>query len=597
MLAGMPGVVELGTSCNGIGGASVDQVGGVLVEREDLLLFDGQLYDGPPCVDPEVTRQREVVRVLKEVRRRGPVAAADALDGDFAFAWVGADGDAWLARDRFGMRPLYYSRLRDGWAIASQPGQLLAHEGVDSSPDPAFLVRYGVMHYRMIDNDPSGSPYRDIRQVPAASVLRLRRDGKTEVFRYWSVSEQADHEGSYEDLASMYRELLHDAVNRRARRLQNRAFTLSGGMDSSTVLALAALEHGPQAAYSTVYSDPTYDERDDIADMLGSHVKLWNPVDIPADLDVLAEVEQLVSIHHEPVATATWLSHLHLTQRARADGVQAMFGGLGGDELNAGEYEYFPFHFADLRAAGRSDDLEHEQSLWARHHDHPIFRKSPEVAVQLMDKLVDSAIPGRCLPDIARMKRYVHALDPSLMGYADQQPVMESPFRSYLRNRTWQDLSSETLPCCIRAEDRHGAAYGIIQVLPFLDRAVVEFAYRVPGSMKIRDGVTKRLLREAMRGVLPEATRGRIKKTGWNAPAHVWFSGTGLDDVRDLVSSEAFSALGVYRRGEVLRLIDEHEAIVSSGSPRENHMMFLWQVVNLVQWDSWRRRQDSDTVK
>lgn len=590
MLGGIPGTIELAAPRFGIGAVSVDGVGGALTNEGAALLFDGQLFDGPPCADPDETRHREVTRVLHEIRLRGPIDAASALDGDFAFVWMDADGDVWLARDRFGMRPLYYARTPGGWAVASQPGQILAHGGVDPSPDPAFLVRYGLMHYRMIDNEPTGSPYRGISQVPAATVVRLRPNGAVESLRYWTVKEEPDHDGSPKELAGRYRELLRDSVSRRTNRFTHRAFTLSGGMDSSTVLALAAAEHGPQAAYSTVYSDPTYDERDDIQDMLAEHARPWLAVEIPADIDVLREVERLVAMHHEPVATATWLSHLHLTERAQRDGVRAMFGGLGGDELNAGEYEYFPFHFADLQANDRDDELTHELALWAQHHDHPIFRKSPEIGLQLIDLVADPTVPGHCLPDLQRLNRYLSALDPDFVEFAVQRPRMESPFHSYLRNRTWQDLTSETLPCCIRAEDRHGAAHGVVQVLPFLDRAVVEFAYRIPGTLKIRDGVTKRLLRDAMEGLLPAATRERVKKTGWNAPAHVWFSGSGLDAVRDLVLSDDFEAVGVYRRGEVLRLLEEHRRIVSQGLMVENHMMFLWQVVNLIQWDRWRRR-------
>jgi asparagine synthase (glutamine-hydrolysing) len=108
--------------------------------------------------------------------------------------------------------------------------------------------------------------------------------------------------------------------------------------------------------------------------------------------------------------------------------------------------------------------------------------------------------------------------------------------------------------------------------------------FRVPGTMKIRAGVTKYLLREAMRGVLPEETRTRIKKTGWNAPAHLWFSGTGREQLLDLVGSQRFRERGIYDSAEVARLVDEHEAIIEAQQPRENHMMFLWQVLNLELW-------------
>ena len=127
-------------------------------------------------------------------------------------------------------------------------------------------------------------------------------------------------------------------------------------------------------------------------------------------------------------------------------------------------------------------------------------------------------------------------------------------------------------------------AFGLENFLPFFDHRLAEFMFRVPGTLKIRDGVTKILLREGMRGLLPEETRTRVKKTGWNAPAHVWFSGRGREPLLDLVHSRSFRERGIYNLPEVYRLIDEHEQIVSLGQLKENHMMFLWQLVNLELW-------------
>jgi len=87
-----------------------------------------------------------------------------------------------------------------------------------------------------------------------------------------------------------------------------------------------------------------------------------------------------------------------------------------------------------------------------------------------------------------------------------------------------------------------------------------------------------------MKGILPEETRTRIKKTGWNAPAHVWFSGPGKEPVMDLIHSQAFRQRGIYNLKEVERLIEEHDQIVRKGEMRDNHMMFLWQLVNLELW-------------
>jgi asparagine synthase (glutamine-hydrolysing) len=140
------------------------------------------------------------------------------------------------------------------------------------------------------------------------------------------------------------------------------------------------------------------------------------------------------------------------------------------------------------------------------------------------------------------------------------------------------------MPCCLRASERNTSAFGMSSRSPFLDRELVEFMFQIPGTMKIRSGVTKHLLREAMRGVLPEVTRKRTKKVGWNAPSDQWFVGAGAGMMRDLVSSQRFRERGIYRTDRLLALIDEHEAIVSSGAARENHMMVLWQTLNLELW-------------
>ena len=282
------------------------------------------------------------------------------------------------------------------------------------------------------------------------------------------------------------------------------------------------------------------------------------------------------------IATATWLSHYELCAATQRAGFGTLFGGLGGDELNAGEYEYFFTFFADLAHDPR---LDHEVAKWVEYHDHPIFKKSPEVMRAGLERLVDLKTPGRCLPDPARLARYRHAVKRDYFELDGFTPTMDAPFQSYLLNRTYQDIYLETAPCCLRAADRQANAFGLEVSWPFFDHELAELMFGVPVTMKIRDGVTKHLLREAMRGVLPEQTRTRIKKTGWNAPAHVWFAtGSGRALVEDLIESRAFRDRGIYEISVVRALLDEHRDIVALGRPVDNHMMFFWQLANLELW-------------
>lgn len=543
-------------------------------DRQITVVLDGSVYA------PVGHGAETVARLYREHGFAGALARMN-FDGAVALR----DGDTlWLGRDRFGVRPLFH--LPDGSAFASRPVALLSLPDVSRAPLRSFVARFAASHYRTFDNDPVATPYEAIEQLPAGHLLRVRR-GQVHRERWWSLQEQSDLTGTPGDLAQQYRELLVDAVRIRLEGAGRPAFTLSGGMDSSSVLASAVHVSGVrQHAFSSIYAHSEYDESDEIASMLDTAVAEWHQVPIGNELDVVALVEEMVAAHDEPVATATWLSH-HLLCRTVADaGFDTLFGGLGGDELNAGEYEYFFYNFADLRAAGREDDLRHEVAEWVRHHDHPVFRKSWEVMEQELAKTVDLSTPGRIRPDRARIERYSAALAPNFFDLRDFEPAMDRVFSSYLRNRTYQDLFRETAPCCLRAEDRQTRAAGIRNCDPFFDHRLAEFMFRVPGELKIRDGVTKQLLRQATRGLLPDETRTRIKKTGWNAPADNWFSGPGRDALHDIVSSPSFDR-GIYDLAEVRRLIDEHDEIVRSGEPRENHMMFLWQLVNLDAWLRW----------
>lgn len=525
--------------------------------------------------------------LLRLYRERGLDGTLRELNGDFSLAVADDNtGALHLARDRFGVRPLFYWSAGGKLAFASRLRSLLALPEVPRDIDRTFAGLFAGSHYRTFDNDPERSPFAAIRQLPAAHTLTWR-DGKAALHRYWQLDAEEDLQWSEQEIAERYRELLLDAVHIRLARLPKAAFALSGGMDSSSVLASAVhLRGARQQAFSTVYHDPTFDESEDIKPILDATVEKWHAVQVN-DPDVHRLAREMVAIHDEPVATATWLAHYVMCGEVKRQGFAAIFGGLGGDELNAGEYEHFFYFFADLRARGLEPRLGREVEMWSRYHDHPIYRKSRETMERDLARLTDPAVPGRCLPDRARLERYAAAVDPAFFDVRGFTPVMEAPFSSYLKNRTWQDLSRETIPCCLRAEDRQSAAFGLVNVAPFFDHRLAEFMFRVPPPLKYRDGVTKHMLRAAMAGVLPEPTRTRVKKTGWNAPAHQWFAGKGGEALRDLVRSRRFRERGIYRTSEVERLLAEHNEIVLRGLPRQNHMMFFWQLVNLNAWLDW----------
>lgn len=549
-----------------------------------LAVLDGQIYNRRELgtTPRDGTRDAELLLELYELG--GFETALQRLNGDFAAALYDEhDRTLWLGRDRFGIKPLYFVNKPDGFAFASRPRALLALPFVGREPNRQFVGLFAGSHYRYFDNDPERCAFADLRQVPAGQWVKWR-DGTVNQGAYWTLEDLPDYSQNEPALAERYAELLLDAVSLRLASVERPAFTLSGGMDSSSVLGCSVRVTGArQHAFSTVYRDATYDESREIRSMLDTTVARWHAVPVEPT-DVIGLIRRMIALHDEPVATATWLSHYLLCQRVRDEGFLSLFGGLGGDELNAGEYEYFFYFFADLQAGGFGPALQREVAKWVEYHDHPVFRKSGAVVQDMFARVIDWSRPGRCRPDPHRLRRYEQALARDFFDLGEFHPVMDHRFTSYLKNRTFQDLFRETIPCCLRAVDRQTTPVGLDHCDPFFDHRLVEFMFRIPGTMKIRDGRTKHLLREAMRGILPEETRTRIKKTGWNAPAHLWFSGPGRTALLDLVHSRRFRERGVYNVAEVQRLVDEHDEIVTSGRVQENHMMFLWQLVNLELW-------------
>lgn len=560
-----------------------DDENGTLQDDTLLIAVDGHIFNDDELKTGATTGTANIVAAL--YREHGFEETMRRLNCDAAIALYDKITETlWLGRDRVGARPVYYAQGKDVLAFGSRASALRAAPGVRPEVNRRFAALFAGAHYRFFDNRPEDSPYEGVSQLPAGSILRADASG-VRLEKYWDLEDLPLFEEPREVLAEQYRDLLVAAVARRHRAFKNPAFTLSGGMDSSSVISSAVRVSGKkQHAFSSVYSDSTFDERDEIATILDDVAEEWHPIRVD-EFDLMATLSGMIQANDEPVATATWLSHYLLAGQVSEMGFDALFGGLGGDELNAGEYEYFFYHFADLRQAGRLPELEGEIKAWVQHHDHPIHTKTRDVAFSVMDHVTDPDNPGIVRPDMDRMTRYYPAINRDFFDLASFEVIFDHPFKSWMRNRTYQDLRRETTPCCLRAEDRQTQAFGMINCDPFLDYRLIEFMFRVPGDMKIRDGVTKRLLREAMDGILPDETRNRIAKTGWNAPAHVWFSGgPNYEALRDTLASRAFRERGIYDLDAVDTLLDEHTRIVRSGAARENHMMFFWQLLNLEVW-------------
>ena len=563
-----------------------DQANGWFNDDRVTVVFDGQLYNREEFRQPTGPAMGDAALIATAYWEAGFEALLQRTNGDFAIAlYDHTTKEIYLARDRFGVKPLYYVDRLGLLAFASRPIGLCFLPGLDPVPRAEYVALFAAGHYRFFDNPPTRSPFAAIAQLPAASYLH-HKGGTSRVQTYYRPAD-GDAPESEGELVEAYRNLLLDSVRRRLARAERPAFTLSGGLDSSSVAcsALALTGNAPEA-FSTVYGGGTYDESEEVSDIIDAGKACWHPVQVESS-NFFHLVDHLTTLHDQPLSTVTWLAHYQLCERVKRLGFTTLFGGLGGDEQHAGEYDYFFYFFADLLAAGDKDRYRREVAAWQRLHDHPTWPKTPQVAEAERLALTDPHTPGRCRSDRSLLGRYAEVLQPDFLRLETVGDQLDHLYTSYLRSHGYNELYRETMPCCLRASDRNTASFGLDDAFPFFDHRLVDFMFRVPSAMKTRDGVTKQILRKAMRGVLPEATRTRSAKTGWNAPAHIWFSTDLREPLLDLVGSRRWRERGIYRPEVVEHLIREHFEIVSTGDSRENHMMFLWQLVSLESWLAW----------
>jgi asparagine synthase (glutamine-hydrolysing) len=476
-----------------------------------------------------------------------------------------------LSRDRFGKKPIYYFSSGKEIVFASEIKALLIHPAVPKSPNYEKIFCYIAGNYRYVDVD-DASYFNGIRQVPKSSFLELDETLKGTSRRYWSLIKSEPRTASDEEIIGAFRELLCDAVKIRLRSDVPVGCMLSGGMDSTSITCIAykifnkriVTFSGITGEGKGVYDESEYIDsviRDTNAD--SHYIK-------PDPADLLATIDEMISYHDEPICTVTWFSLFLIAKKIGLEKVPVVLNGHAGDELLAGYWDHYLYHFFELAESG-DPALEHEIACWQENHG----RDSAEL---VRTRAYISRLTRGEAAESARFTDYAYLFNREAVGKYRRNSRLENPFDTPLSRRLYSELMYETVPASLRPEDRNTMSQSIESRSPFLDYRLAEFAFSLPNRFKIRNGLGKWILREAMKGILPEDVRTRKDKAGFIAPADVWFRTTNRDQVHDLLNSNSFRSRGLFDIAQVNRMFQEH----LQGAI--NHQMVLWQLVNLELW-------------
>ncbi len=498
------------------------------------------------------------------------------LNGMWGLAlWDAGERRLVLARDRFGVKPVYYT-VRDGrLAFASELKPLvLAGPRV-----PRAEAIHALLARDWVDHRPE-TFFEGVFQLPAGHVLVATAGapgapGRPEVRRWWDLDPARRTRLAPAAAAERFRELFDDAVRLRLRSDVPVGTCLSGGLDSTAIVTTAAgmLPHAMRT-FSVSYDEgAAFDERPWI-DLAVARVGATAATVVPDGRDFWETFDALVCHQEEPAAGMGIYSQWHVMKLAGrgGHGMKVLLDGQGGDELLGGYHRYYFPYLRDLLRRG-------DFTGFASAFSGVAFGQRLGVA-QTAAKTVMPLLPP-ALFDWGRRtfgQGKDRVLGEALKPFHAPEPRPPRRFESRLSNQLAWDLTARFLPSLLRYEDRNSMAWSIETRLPFLDYRLAEFVFSLEDETRIQGTTTKALLRDALGGRIPPAILARRDKKGYETPTDVWIRTREAPRVRELLLAPDAASRPYLDRDAVARELEDYLA------GRRNIGLQVWRWLHLELW-------------
>ncbi len=545
-----------------------------------VLVLNGEIYNYVELREELAAggyrfRSASDTEVLLAAFARWGAACLDRLIGMFAFVVVDlAAGTAFLARDAFGMKPLYYAACADGLAFASEIGPLLELAASARRLDPGPLLDY---LDRNVSDHGDRTLVAEVRQLPAAhhASVPLARPVPAEPVRWWAPSLETTNDLSMTEAASELRDRFLEGLRLHLRSDVRVGTLLSGGLDSSAIVMAMRALGGPSLDIHTfsylpgpgaISEQRWIDDVNRAAQAVAHPVRL-EPADWARDADLLAAVQEL------PFGSPAVYAQFRLFGDARASGVGVVLDGQGADELMGGYRSMWVDRLVSLIRAGRW----REAGRFWRRAGRLRFPGDPGPA-RLARSVLTRVGPGPWVQQWWR--RRPRRPGPLRWEWFRRRGIERLPVRTgkgplALREALWHAVSGGSLPGLLRFEDRGSMAHAVEARLPFLTRGLAEFALSLPEEYLVaEDGTGKAVFREAMRGLVPSSVLDRRDKVGFAVPLGTW-----LPQLPGIAASLEAAAAFPFLDGNVVRGLARR---VRAGVTLTGAELFLaWRLVGL----------------
>jgi asparagine synthase (glutamine-hydrolysing) len=550
----------------------------VSADGHEVLVYNGEVYNYRELAralsgwTPGSTSDTDVV--LELLRRQGASALA-RFNGMWALAlWQPAERRLVLARDRFGVKPLFFTRLVDeGFAFASEIPALLALAGRRPEPDARALRRF----LRFGEAEPRDHTFfAGVEKLPPGCWAELT-PGSCRVSRFFDLRTAIDAEPMPADPAHEYASRLDDSVRLRLRSDVPVGTCLSGGLDSSAIVCTVrrAADQGAVEptltynAFSVRHPGSTCDESP-FMDVVLEATGFTGRSVVPSPERFAADLTDVVRHQAEPFGSLAVYAQWCVMRLVREHGVTVLLDGQGADEVLAGYPMYGHYRLGDLARTGHlREALRLARSLRCV-QGSPMSTSLRSVAAAWAPGVLLQALRG------ADATRGFVARE--LSDAREEPSALPGLFADRFTDALFASTTEQGLPSLLRYEDRNSMAFSIEARVPFLDWRLVTLGFRLAPEWKLHDGWTKWVLRQATAGSVPEAIRWRRDKKAFATPQAEWLRGPLRPWVEELLASRELRERGWF---DVAALKLAYAAWIAGGPAIDEP---LWRVLSAELW-------------
>jgi asparagine synthase (glutamine-hydrolysing) len=494
----------------------VSRQGDMPMQIEDgayCIVFNGEIYNYK-----EIRRQLENsghhfrtatdTEVILHAYQQWGEDCLHRFNGMWSLAlWDKSKQSLFCSRDRFGVKPFYYTLSGQRFIFASEIKQVLAAASLPRVANPRAVLNF--LEWGLLDHS-TETFFEGIHQLPQGHSLRIDvRDSLEPVIRrYWELCIQPEREISAEAATEEFRARFTNAVRIRLRSDVPVGVCLSGGLDSSAILCKAK-EVAPETQFQTFsacFHDKALDERQYISAAVSAAEGIGHAT-FPHAREFWESIHSIVYHHDEPVGSPSVFAQWSVMKQARQQGVPVVLGGQGGDETLCGYQKYRYFYLWHLLRRG-NPRLLRELMMWTRNGTSSYWTMSS------LTRYLPSFLNR---PFSLSQRMCTQEFQPEA-----RKPLAQLGAATSIAERQKTDLLYSSIPALLRHEDRNSMAHSVESRLPFLDYELAEFAVNCPPSLKLRDGWSKWLLRNATVNTLPDKVRLRKTKLGFDTPEAEW---------------------------------------------------------------------------